>query len=198
MHIAWWCLEEVPYCFSRSSVKFQGHAALKSIEFDPDCPLPDSNSSLNSPMATKWCTKLEIALKRCPIVFSCDQAALWMVQSVCLSVTPFSLCSYHCIIMKFSEVITIDRSDVHAKGQGQRSKVKVTEVNTQLNRFRTVTPFWIHIWWWWNHAYSLMMLRRGALLFFMELQSGNAQFGSNSTIFRAVWPWNLMDDLEKQ
>ena len=26
----------------------------------------------------------------------------------------------------------------------------------------------------------------------------NAQFGSNSTIFRAVWPWNLTDDLEKQ
>ena len=34
--------------------------------------------------------------------------------------------------------------------------------------------------------------------FKLELQSGNAQFGSNSTIFRAVWPWNLTDDLEKQ
>ena len=32
----------------------------------------------------------------------------------------------------------------------------------------------------------------------LELQSGNGQFGSNSTIFRAVWPWNLTDDLEKQ
>ena len=32
----------------------------------------------------------------------------------------------------------------------------------------------------------------------LELQSWNAQFGSKSTIFRAVWPWNLMDDLEKQ
>ena len=31
----------------------------------------------------------------------------------------------------------------------------------------------------------------------LELQSGNAQSGSNSTIFRAVWPWNLTDDLEK-
>ena len=28
------------------------------------------------------------------------------------------------------------------------SKVKVTEVTTQLNRFRTVTPVWIHKWWW--------------------------------------------------
>ena len=32
----------------------------------------------------------------------------------------------------------------------------------------------------------------------LELQSGNAQFGSKSMIFRAVWPWNEMDDLEKQ
>ena len=34
--------------------------------------------------------------------------------------------------------------------------------------------------------------------FKLELQSGNAQSGSNSTLFRAMWPWNLMDDLEKQ
>ena len=34
--------------------------------------------------------------------------------------------------------------------------------------------------------------------FKLELQSGNTQFGSNSTIFRAVWPWNLTYDLEKQ
>ena len=33
--------------------------------------------------------------------------------------------------------------------------------------------------------------------FKLELQSGNTQFGSNLTIFRAVWPWNLTDDLEK-
>ena len=34
--------------------------------------------------------------------------------------------------------------------------------------------------------------------FKLELQSGNAQFGSNSMIFRAVWPCNLTYDLEKQ
>ena len=56
-------------------------------------------------------------------------------------------CSYHCSIMKFSGVITIDKS-VHAKDQGQRSKVKVTEVKTQLSHFWTVTPVWIHIWRW--------------------------------------------------
>ena len=34
--------------------------------------------------------------------------------------------------------------------------------------------------------------------FKLEVQSWNAQFGSNSTIFRAVWPCNLTDDLQKQ
>ena len=34
--------------------------------------------------------------------------------------------------------------------------------------------------------------------FKLELQSGNAQFGSNLTIFRAVRPWNLTNDLAKQ
>ena len=91
----------------------------------------------------------------------------WYFLSVCPSVTPFSLCSHHRIIMKFSGVITNDQGKVHAKGQVQRSKVKVkvTEVKTQLNSFRTVTPVWIHKWWW-NDAQSLMLLRRGALFFF--------------------------------
>ena len=94
----------------------------------------------------------------------CPSVCLSVRLSVCMSVTPFWLCSHHRIIMKFSGVITKDQGNVHANGQGQRSKVKVTEVTTQLNRFRTVTPVWIHIWWW-NDIFSLMLLRRGALLF---------------------------------
>ena len=129
-------------------------------------------------------------------VFSCDQAALWMVFSVCLSVclsvrpsvrlsvTPFWLCSHHRIIMKFSGVITTDQGNVHAKSQGQRSKVKVTEVTTQLSRFRTVTPVWIRIWWW-NDAYSLMLLRRGALLFFKVICQISRSHGSKNP---RVWP----------
>ena len=105
-------------------------------------------------------------------------------EDVRLSVTPFWLCSHHRIIMKFSGVITNDQRKVHAKGQGQRSKVKVTEVTTQLNRFRTVTPVWIHIWWW-NDAYSLMLLRRGALLFFKVIRQISRSHGSKN---RRIWP----------
>ena len=120
----------------------------------------------------------------------------WYFPSVCLSVclsvrpsvrpsvTPFWLCSHHRIVMKFSGVITSDRSDVHAKDQGQKSKVKVTEVTTQLYRFRTVTPVWIHIWWW-NDAYSLIMLRRGALLFFKVICRISRSHGSKN---RPIWP----------
>ena len=69
MHKAWSSIEEVPYCFSRSSIKFQGHIALEIVEFDSNWAFPDCNSSLNSTMAMKCCTKLETAKKRCPIVF---------------------------------------------------------------------------------------------------------------------------------
>ena len=69
MHKAWSSIVEVPYCFSRSYIKFQGHTALKIVEFDPNWAFPDCNSSLNSPMAMKCCTKLETAKERCPIVF---------------------------------------------------------------------------------------------------------------------------------
>ena len=55
------------------------------------------------------------------IKFSKD-VRLSVCLSVCLSVTPFWLCSHHRIVMKFSGVITNDKSDVHAKGQGQRSR----------------------------------------------------------------------------
>ena len=126
-------------------------------------------------------------------VFSCDQAALRTVQSVCLSVclcvcllTPFSLCSHHRIIMKFSGVITIDKNDVHAKGQGQRSKVKVTEVKTQFSRFRTVTPVWICIWWW-NDARRLMLLRRGALLLFKVIRQISRSHGTENRRFNPNW-----------
>ena len=127
-------------------------------------------------------------------IFSCDQAALQMVfsvrpsvcpsvrPSVCLSVTPFSPCSHHRIIMKFSGVITMVKSD--AKGQGQRSKVKVTEVNTQLSRFRTLTPVWLHMWQW-NHAHSWKQHRRGALLFFKVIRQISRSHGSKN---RWIWP----------
>ena len=196
-----------------SSLLYSNWTAITNVlEPPPDCPwpidvleyFPDSVPLVSIFKYTKeicvinvhvrwflieiWCSYKNVLRP----LFSCDQAALQMLFSVCpsvrlsvrLSVTPFWLCSHHSIIMKFSGVITNDQSKVHAKGQGQRSKVKVTEFTTQLNRFRTVTPVWIHIWWW-NDAYSLMLLRRGALLFFKVIRQISRSHSSKNG---RMWP----------
>ena len=204
MHRAWSSIVEVPYCFSRSYVKFQGHTALKIVEFDPNGSFPDSNSSLNSLMAMKCCTKLETAKERCPIVFQGHPSNFKVTRDKTSPILtqigrfrtigrsqlsnpsdlPCSPCFHHRIIMKFSGIITMVKSDVHAKGQGQSSKVKVTEVNTQLSHFRTLTPVWIHIWQW-NHAHSWKQHRRGAVLFFKVILQISRSHGSKN---RRIWP----------
>ena len=54
---------------STSSVKFQGHMGQKIDNFDPNWVFPDCNSSLISLMDLKWCIKLDVEKKRCPIIF---------------------------------------------------------------------------------------------------------------------------------
>ena len=41
MHKAWCGIERVPYCFPRSSIKFQGHTGKKIADFDPNWEFPD-------------------------------------------------------------------------------------------------------------------------------------------------------------
>ena len=134
-----------------------------------------------------------IVLQCCDFImhFSCDQAALQMVFSVRLSVCPSvrpSVCHTFFTMFPSSYHHEIFRSYYQWQKwrpcKRSRSKVKVTEVTTQLNRFRTVTPVWMNIWWW-NDAYSLMMLRRGALLFFKVIRQISRSHGSKK---RRIWP----------
>ena len=60
MYKAWSSVEEVPYSFSRSFVKFQGHMGQEITNFDPNWAFPKCNSSFNTLMALEWCTKLDI------------------------------------------------------------------------------------------------------------------------------------------
>ena len=82
----------------------------------------------------------------------CLSVCLSVSHSVCLPVTPFSLCALRGITMNFSGQEWLPMTEVmymqNAKGQGQRLKVKLTEVKSQLCRFRTITLVWFHIWWW--------------------------------------------------
>ena len=142
MHKAWSSKEEVPYLFSRSYVELQGSTAKTIVDFDPNWAFPECYSSLNSPMATMWCTKLEVALQRCSIVF-----------------------------------------------QGHTSNYKVTRrkissILTQIGRFRTVTPVWIHKWLL-NDAQSLKERWRGALLFFKVIRQISRSHDSKKC---RIWP----------
>ena len=146
IHKAWSSIEEMPYCFWGSSVKFLGHTAQKIIDFDPNWAFPDCNLNLNSPMSMKWCTKLEVAQKRCPIVFSCDQAALQMVFSVRLSVCPSvrlsvrlsHLFDYVPLIVSswnFQELLLMTkvRSMQKVKVRGQRSRSQRSQPNLTVS-----------------------------------------------------------------
>ena len=122
------------------------------------------------------------------MVFSCDQAALQMVFSVCLSVCPSvrpSVCHTFFTMFPSSYHHEIFRNYYHGqkwcpcKRSRSELKVKVTEVNTQLSRFRTLTPVWIHIWQW-NHAHSWKQHRRGAVLFFKVILQISRSHGSKN------------------
>ena len=119
----------------------------------------------------------------CYTIFSCDQAALWMVQSVCMSVrhtflTMFPSSYHHEIFWSYYQW------QKWRPCKRSRSKIKVTEVTTQINRFRTVTPVWIRIGWW-NDAYSSILLRRGALLFLKVIHQISRSHGSKN---HRIWP----------
>ena len=124
---------------------------------------------LQAPSRAGFCTgnwsSLSLPIQTCIMLWVCSYWKTTGRPSVRPSVTPFSLRSSQWIIPKFLGVFIINRHDVHAKDQGQRSKITVTEIMTPFSPFRSITPVWIHIWWW-NNAQSLMLLRRGTLLFF--------------------------------
>ena len=143
-------IEEVAYCFSRSSVKFQGHTGKKIADFDLNWLFPDCISSLNLPMALKCCTKLDIVYKGCP-TFNFNFRNLFDNKS---------WYNTHGYIRDINYPIVF---------QGRLSNFKVTQdkktlILTKIGRFRTVTPVWIH-WWLWNDSQSLKRYRKGALSF---------------------------------
>ena len=99
----------------------------------------------------------------------CPSVRLSVRLSVCPSVRLSHLFDHVPIIVSswnFQELSHWTRvrsmQKVKVRGQGHRG-------HDPNFRFRTVTPVWIHIWWW-NDTYSLMLLRRGALLFFKVIR----------------------------
>ena len=71
--------------------------------------------------------------------------------------------------------------------------------------WRSLEPCDLEIWGWPSKTLGHLFYATSSFVqhfiaigeFKLELQSGNAQSGSNSMIFSAVWPWNLTDDLDR-
>ena len=141
LHKAWSSIEEVPYYFSRSYVKFQGHTALKIVEFDPNWVFPDCNS----PMAMKCYTKLETAKERCPIVFQGHPSNFKVTQD---KTSP--------ILTQIGHFRTIGRSQLSnpsdlpcsrwfIKFQGDTGQ-KNRQIWPKIGHFQTITTVWIDRW----------------------------------------------------
>ena len=160
---AWISVSEVPYCFSMSSVNLQGHAEQKITDFDPIYTLSDCNSSLNSHMATKLHTKLDVARERCPIVFQGHLSNFKVTQLTKIVDFDTNWAFPDCnsslnspMVMKWCT------KPEEAEGcpiffQCHLSNFQVTrdkKILTQIGVFRTVTPCWIRRWPW-NDVQSL-------------------------------------------
>ena len=141
-----------------------------------------SSAKMVAILSRRWC--VNCPLEDVAVFFSCDQAAIYWFSP---SVRP-SVCHTFFTMFPSSYYHEIFRSYYHGQKwcpcKRSRSKVKVTEVNTQLSRFRTLTPVLIHIWQW-NHAYSWKQQRRGALLFFKVIRQISRSHGSKNC---RIWP----------
>ena len=137
----------------------------------------------------EWCRELLIKIATyadSPGIFSCDQAAIWLVQSVrpsvCLSVCP-SVRHTFFTMFPSSYHREIFRSYYHSQ-KWCPCKSSRSEVKGQGHRGQHPTPVWIHIWQW-NHAHSWKQHRIGALLFFKVIRQISRSHGSKK---RRIWP----------
>ena len=143
MHKGWSSIKEVPYCFSRSSVKFQGHTGQKSSIL---------NSSLNLLMAMKWCTKLEVTQKSYPITFQGHPSNFKVTRDKknCRFWPDLSDSGLQ-LQFEFSDGYEMmhkawcSKEEVLYCFQGHPSNFKVMRekkfpISTWIERFRTVTP----------------------------------------------------------
>ena len=66
LHKAWCCLEKVPYCFLRSSIKFQGHKA----KFWPKLGIPGLQLQFEFTHGYKIVHKAQCSMEKVPCCFS--------------------------------------------------------------------------------------------------------------------------------
>ena len=137
MHKAWSSIDEVLFCFSRSSIKFQGHTALKIDKFFRVI------HQISRSQGLKY-QRFELNLSK----ITRPVAAIKSLRFALL-IRPLGA--------NFSEILIVILIFSFKK-----MRLKVSFAKRQP--FCLGINVLIHIWWW-NDAQSLMLIRRGALLF---------------------------------
>ena len=152
IHKAWCSIEEVPYYFTRSYIKFQGHRGWKIDDLDQICARLLGRSQLSNP--SDWpCSRSYIKLQGHmgkKIVEFYPNWALPDYNSSLNSSLAMKWCKKLAAALKRCPIVF----------QGHLSNFKVTwdkksSFLTRTECFWTVTPVWIY-WWIWNDAQSLM------------------------------------------
>ena len=160
----------------------------------------------------KWFTKLDVASKRCPVVFlrssvkfqghTAKKRRFWPKLGVSGLQIQFEFSNGYRMTHKAWNSIGgvpywFSRSPVKFQGHtGQQIPIL-----TRIERFWIVTPVWIHPWLW-NDAQSLIWYRRGALLFFKVIHQISRSRGTKKSPFLTVtqirlhrWNWNDTQNL---
>ena len=160
MHKTWSSIEEVSYCFQGHPSNFKVTRDKKIADFDHNRAFPGCNSSLNSPMALKWCTKLNVVFKRCPIVFHrhpsnfkvtgdkkiADFDPNWAFPDRNSSLNSMMAMEWFTKAWSSIEEIPYCFSRSLVKFRGH-TRQKIANID-RIKRYRTVTAVWIHQWIW--------------------------------------------------
>ena len=131
LHKAWNNKGEMPYCFPRSSIKFQGHTVQNITDFDPNWAFPDYR-----PVAAFKSLRFALLLflhKLWPAVL--DKVIAYIVIKIC-----------HCIAIKIYFVLLRQRVnftwlDLNFQGHLSRwtSEIEILPVLHEMTPVRTIT-----------------------------------------------------------
>ena len=174
---AWCSLEEVTYCFARSSVKFQAHTAKKlSILTQFGC-----FRTVTPVWIHQWLWNDAQSLKQHrggALLFCQGHPSIFFRSFGTKNADFYPNCSFpECnsslnipMALKCCTKFNAVRKRCPIVFQGHLSNFKVTRgkklpILTRIELFRTVTEVWLHRWIW-SDAKSFTLYRWGALLFF--------------------------------
>ena len=163
MHKAWYCLGAVPYWFSRSSVKFQGHTAKKIHRFRPKLGLSELYFQFEFTDGYEMMHK--VAKKMCPIVFQGYPSNFKVTGLKTISIlpkirifqteTPVGFTDgYEMMLKSWNSIEEVPYCFSRSSMKFQGHKGQISLILSGIECFRTVTPVWIH-WWLWNDLESL-------------------------------------------